>query len=130
MGTMHALRILVLNDNALEALPPSLASLGRLRELFLGGNALRALPPLAGLRSLTLLELDGNPLGDAALEAAVGAHAAAAVVCAYTMRERGCLACVYRGRRTAVAGATAPFRDARGSLPGQHMSCTAALPYA
>lgn len=63
----HALppqtRWLILTDNQLETLPPSLGSLNNLQKLMLAGNRLQTLPPeLANCQNLELIRLAANQL--------------------------------------------------------------------
>lgn len=57
----HALRWLILTDNAIEALPDTLRHCTRMQKLMLAGNRLTALPAsLAGCERLELLRLSAN----------------------------------------------------------------------
>ena len=54
---------LILTDNAIESLPPTIGNLTPLRKLMLAGNRLRSLPPeLERCRDLELLRIANNQL--------------------------------------------------------------------
>lgn len=64
IGSLDALRYLVLSDNLLDSLPAGLWDLTRLVELDLGGNRIGRIDPRVGrLQSLLFLGLRGNGLG-------------------------------------------------------------------
>jgi hypothetical protein len=59
-----SLRWLILTDNEIEALPPTLGHCTRLQKLMLAGNRLQALPvELAACRGLELVRISANRLG-------------------------------------------------------------------
>ncbi|MBT2321732.1 protein kinase [Variovorax paradoxus] len=58
-----SLRWLILTDNQIETLPPTIGHCTRLQKLMLAGNRLQALPPeLAACRGLELLRISANRL--------------------------------------------------------------------
>ena len=71
VSALSSLQALILNDNQLQQLPPSLHCLSRLEVLQLQYNMLSALPHhLSALTRLSTLDLDGNPLHTQLLAAA------------------------------------------------------------
>ena len=71
VSALSSLQALILNDNQLQQLPPSLHCLSRLEVLQLQYNMLSALPHhLSALTRLSTLDRDGNPLHTQLLAAA------------------------------------------------------------
>jgi Leucine rich repeat/Protein tyrosine and serine/threonine kinase len=57
------LRWLILTDNRIDQLPPTIGNLNKLQKLMLAGNRLRSLPDeMAGCRNLELIRLSANRL--------------------------------------------------------------------
>jgi hypothetical protein len=70
---------LILTDNALRTLPPSLGRLPFLRKLMLASNALTSVPVLSGATGLELVRLADNRLGQEGGEEGAGLHPGAAL---------------------------------------------------
>lgn len=63
LGSLTALKVLLLQDNRLSSLPAAFGGLGSLRELYLENNRLTEVPAeIGGLGALEKLALDGNVL--------------------------------------------------------------------
>lgn len=72
VGALAALKVLSVADNRLAALPPELGRCAKLEKVVVAGNALRGLPPELGqLGALSVLDVSRNEL--ASLPASIGA---------------------------------------------------------